>query len=227
MLYPNQSEIYPLHKKETLLFLILGSFFIANAIIAEFIGTKIFSLEDTIGIQRFQFSLFDNENLSLNLTAGVVLWPFVFILTDIINEYFGIRGVRLLSWIAVCLISWAFFAVFIAIHLIPADFWIHRTLPSGETINMNVAYNQVFGQGLWIIIGSLVAFLVGQLIDVIIFHKIKVLLGSKYIWIRATGSTMISQLIDSFVVLVIAFYFGANWNLSLVFAVGFMNYCFK
>ena len=51
--------------------------------------------------------------------------------------------------------------------------------------------------------------------------------GSKYIWLRATGSTLFSQLVDSFVVLGIAFYIFGNWSLSLVFSVGVINYLYK
>ena len=85
----------------------------------------------------------------------------------------------------------------------------------------------VFGQGLYIIIGSVVAFLVSQVIDVYIFHKIKQRTGEKTMWMRSTGSTLVSQLIDSFVVLFIAFYIGAGWDMRLVLAIGFVNYIYK
>jgi uncharacterized integral membrane protein (TIGR00697 family) len=92
---------------------------------------------------------------------------------------------------------------------------------------MQTAFGAVFGQGLWIIGGSLIAFLIGQLVDVHIFHHIKKRTGEKALWLRATGSTLISQLIDSFVVLVIAFYIGGKWPLKLVLAVGVVNYIYK
>ena len=87
--------------KETKLFIILASFFIANAIIAEFIGVKIFSVEGTLGLIPLDISLFGIEHLSLNMSAGVLNWPIVFIMTDLINEYFGKKGVKTLSYIAV------------------------------------------------------------------------------------------------------------------------------
>src|SRR5215204_6923560 len=96
-----------LKDKSTRLFLILGGFFIANAMIAEFIGVKIFSLEDTLGVHRANINLFGSP-FSFHLTAGVLLWPVVFVMTDIINEYYGKRGVRFLSYLAVGLISYAF-----------------------------------------------------------------------------------------------------------------------
>ncbi len=186
--------------KSNTLFYILGTFFVANALLAEFIGVKIFSLEKLLGIEPINLSFFGESNLSFNLTAGVLLWPVVFIMTDIINEYFGRKGVRFMSFTAASLIAYAFLMVFLAIRLNPADFWIERQTVYG-ILNMDLAFNTIFGQGLWIILGSLVAFLIGQLVDVYVFHFLRSFTGSSKIWIRATGSTFVSQFIDSFVVL--------------------------
>lgn len=216
-----------LHKdKSARLFIVLGAFFVTNAIIAEIIGVKIFSLEKTLGFTPFSLHILGQEGLSFNLTTGVLLWPFVFILTDIINEYYGERGVRFLSYLTAILISYAFLMFFIGIHLVPADFWVGSQSTKG-IVDMNAAFAAIFGQGLWIIIGSLTAFLIGQVIDVVVFHRIKKATGEHKIWLRATGSTLISQFIDSFVVLFIAFYIGAGWKLSLVLAIGIVNYIYK
>jgi uncharacterized integral membrane protein (TIGR00697 family) len=110
--------------------------------------------------------------------------------------------------------------------LTPSGFWIMKETPLG-TVNMQAAFNAIFGQGLWIIVGSLTAFLIGQLIDVYVFHAIKQRTGEKHLWLRATGSTLVSQLIDSFVVLFIAFYIGAGWDIRLVLAIGVVNYIYK
>jgi len=212
-------------KKENKLFLILGGFFIANALIAEFIGVKIFSLEATLGIEPLKYVLF-GEEMSFNLTAGVILWPVVFVMTDIINEYFGKRGVKFLSYLTVGLIIFAFAMVYLSIHLTPADWWITSATSEGVP-NFQLAFAKIFGQGLWIILGSLVAFLVGQILDVAVFHKLKSITGESKIWLRATGSTLVSQFVDSFVVLIIAFKLGADWSWALVLAVGFNNYFYK
>jgi uncharacterized integral membrane protein (TIGR00697 family) len=214
-----------LERKENRLFLILGGFFIANALIAEFIGIKIFSLENTLGLNTFYYKIF-GEKVSFDLTAGVMLWPIVFVLTDIINEYFGIRGVRFLSYLTVALISYAFIGVYFAINLSPTSWWIESVASSGIP-NFQKAFEKIFGQGLWIIAGSLTAFLIGQIVDVRVFQKLKSITGENKIWLRASGSTLISQLIDSFVVLFIAFKIGADWSWSLFLAVGISNYIFK
>ena len=219
--------------KPTRLFLILGGFFIANALIAELMGVKLFSLEETIGIAPLRLKLFGNE-FSFNLTAGVLLWPVVFIMTDIINEYYGIKGVRFLSFLAIGLISYAFVMFQGAIHLTPAGFWVNNYQGQGVP-DADKAYRAIFGQGSWIIVGSLIAFLVGQILDVYIFHKIKSLTGEKRIWLRSTGSTVVSQFVDSFVVLFIAFYIGPRlspgqgtpWSLAIVMTVCVGNYIYK
>ena len=220
-----------LSDKKVRLFLILAGFFIANALVAEFIGVKIFSLERTLGFEPFNWTILGVEGLGFSLTAGVVLWPVVFVMTDVINEYYGQRGVKTLSYLTVGLILYAFIMVFIAINLVPNDWWTsisgQTDSPSTTLPNMDLAFRKIFGQGLWIIVGSMVAFLVGQIVDVFTFHRIKKMTGEKKIWLRATGSTLVSQFIDSFVVLFIAFYIGADWDLVRVLAIGFVNYIYK
>jgi uncharacterized integral membrane protein (TIGR00697 family) len=153
-----------------------------------------------------------------------LLWPFVFIMTDIINEYFGLRGVRLISWIAVGFISYAFVAAYVSIALAPAGFWVDANRGLGVD-DIQRAYALIFGQGLWTIGGSIVAFLIGQLVDVTVFHRIRNLTGEGRIWLRATGSTAVSQLLDSFVVLYIAFVLGPQkWPVPQFLAVGTVNY---
>jgi uncharacterized integral membrane protein (TIGR00697 family) len=212
--------------KATRLFLVLSGFFIANALIAEFVGIKIFALEPTLGLESFDWNLFGQRG-SLSFTAGVLLWPVVFVMTDIINEYFGRRGVRFISWLAVGLIGYAFLAAYTAIELVPATWWVRAGEAQGVP-DMQAAFGAIYGQGLWTIAGSIVAFLIGQLIDVFIFFRIRLVTGERWIWLRATASTAISQLIDSFIVLYIAFVLGPqHWPTSLFLAVGTVNYGYK
>ncbi|HPN72032.1 MAG TPA: queuosine precursor transporter [Saprospiraceae bacterium] len=220
-----------LKNKTFVLLYILSGFFITNALVAEFIGVKIFSLEKTFGITPFDFTIFGVNGLGFNLTAGVLLWPVVFVMTDIINEYFGQKVVKFLSWLVVGLIVYAFIMVYLAIGLPPNDWWQSQsglTSDASTSIaDMDLSYSRIMGQGLWIIVGSMVAFLVGQLVDVLVFHRIKEMTGEKSIWLRATGSTLVSQFIDSFVVLFIAFYIGADWDFGRVMAIAIVNYIYK
>jgi uncharacterized integral membrane protein (TIGR00697 family) len=212
--------------RPTRLFIVLSGLFITNALMAEFVGVKIFALEDTLGLPPLDWRLFGQSG-SLSFTAGVMLWPVVFIMTDIINEYFGVRGVRFISWLAVGCITYAFLFAYLAIELAPASWWVGVAAGRGVP-DMQAAFAATFGQGLWTIGGSVTAFLVGQLIDVAIFHRIRTLTGERWIWLRATASTAVSQLVDSFVVLYIAFVLGPQqWPIDLFLAVGTVNYVYK
>jgi uncharacterized integral membrane protein (TIGR00697 family) len=213
--------------KPTKLFIFMAAFFVANALIAECIGGKLFSLEALLGLETKPFTLFGQSGLTYTLTCGVLLWPIEFVMTDIVNEYYGPKAVRRISFIAIGLISYAFVMFYMAIHVPPnTSFWTTSQQANGVP-DMQAAFNGIFGQGMWIIFGSLVAFLVSQLLDVWVFHKIKKVTGEKKIWLRATGSTLVSQLVDSYIVLFIAFYLGQGWPWQLVLAVGLVNYSYK
>jgi queuosine precursor transporter len=215
-----------LKDKSIKLFLFISAFFVANALIAECIGGKIFSLEKLFGLEPANFTLLGQTGLSYSLTCGVLLWPLEFVITDIVNEYYGPKAVRRISYTAVTLIAYAFIMFYMAIRVAPAPWWPASSQADGVQ-DMQVAFRGVFGQGMWIIAGSLVAFLVSQVVDVLVFHRIKKATGEKRLWLRATGSTMVSQLIDSFVVLTIAFKLGKNWSWGQVVAIALVNYSYK
>lgn len=216
-----------LNDKPTKLFVALTAFFVANALIAECIGVKLFSLELLVGLEPSPFSLLGESGLTYTLTCGVLLWPLEFVMTDIVNEYYGPKAVRRISYLAVALISYAFVMFYLAIS-VPAEqsFWVGSQKEAGIP-DMQVAFTSIFGQGMWIIVGSLIAFLVSQVLDVWVFHKIKKVTGQKKVWLRATGSTMVSQFIDSFIVLFIAFHIGRDWSIQRVLAIGLVNYSYK
>jgi len=200
---------------------------VANALIAECIGGKLFSLEKVFGLTPHPFSLLGEQGLTYTLTCGVLLWPLEFIVTDVVNEYYGPKAVRRISYIAVGLICYAFLMFYSAIEIPPdTSFWTGSQAESGVP-DMQAAFNGIFGQGMWIIAGSLSAFLVSQVVDVWVFHKIKKATGEKKVWLRATGSTIVSQLVDSFIVLFIAFKIGKGWSYQRVVAICLVNYSYK
>lgn len=213
-----------LKDKPAKLFLSISAFFVANALIAESIGTKIFSLEKLFGVHPVNFTLFGQSGLAFNLTCGVLLWPLEFVITDIVNEFYGPKAVRRISFTTVALIAYAFLMFFLAIGVPPADFWTGSNAANGID-DMQKSFSVIFGQGMRIIAGSIVAFLVSQLVDVYVFHRIKRATGDKRIWLRATGSTLVSQLVDSYIVLFIAFSGVFSWQQIL--GIGIMNYLYK
>ncbi len=188
-----------LNSRKDIVFLILAGFFITNALMAEMIGGKLIS-----------FGIFVQS-------VGILPWPVVFLTTDLINEYYGRKGVIRLSFITVGLIAYAFILL-LTTQEIPA---IENSPVSDES------FNQVFGMSRGIIIGSIIAFLVAQVIDALSFHRIKKITGSRHIWLRATGSTVISQLFDTFIVQFIAFVIPGYWSLPEFFENASMGYLFK
>jgi uncharacterized integral membrane protein (TIGR00697 family) len=218
--------ISTIEKKKNTLFIVLACIFLTNAIIAELIGVKIFSGENTLGLAPAHLNIL-GFTMDFNLTAGAVIWPVVFITSDLINEYFGKPGVKRISYLAAIFIAYSFLVIFFTIKLPPADWWLEANNKdgAGNYFNMDFAFNKILGQGQRIILASLAAFLIGQLIDVFVFQKLKSVTGPKKLWLRATGSTLVSQFIDSFVVLYLAFV-GIFPNEQII-AIGLTNYLYK
>lgn len=172
--------------KRSILFTILAGIFITNAIVGELIGGKL------IQIGPFTMSI------------GIIPWPVVFLTTDLINEYFGKKGVRRLTFLTSLLIVYTFVLLLIGMNI----------SASGISPVKDEQFYGVFGQSMWIIVGSITAFLASQLIDVMVFWLIRKRTGHKMIWLRATGSTVVSQLIDSFIVTGIAFWLPGKLSFS-------------
>lgn len=186
-------------KKDTV-YVILAGIFITNAIVAELIGGKLIEIGPFI------------------MSVGILPWPIVFITTDIINEHFGRSGVKKLSFITAALIAYCILILFIGTK-IPA-------FNTKETVNDEQFY-AVFGQGLFIMVASLIAFLISQLIDVSVFWFLRNKTGKKMIWLRSTGSTIFSQLIDSFLVSGIAFWATGKLTTSQYINMSMSGYAFK
>lgn len=217
-----------MYSRKNILFIILCGFFVTNAVTAEIIGSKIFSLESVLGVPPAQIDILGFK-LDFNMSAGVLNWPVVFIISDIINEYFGVKGVKMISYITTLLIAYTFFVLYGASALPPAEFWVdlNKTDAQGYPLNINNAYSIILNSGMGIIIGSIIAFLIGQITDAYVFKKLRLITKNKHIWLRATGSTLLSQLLDSFVVIFVAFYLFGNWDIKQILAVGSVNYIYK
>jgi len=186
--------------RRDLIFIVLAGFFVTNTIVAELIGGKLVEF----------FGMFTQS-------IGIVLWPVVFLLTDLLNEYYGKSAVRKLTYITVALIIYTYVLISISINLKATDF--------SPVSDQN--FSIVFGQSQWIIVGSVIAFLVAQLIDVYTFWVFRKLTGGKMIWLRATGSTVISQLFDTFIVQFIAFVVPGYWAFDEFVGHATKGYIFK
>lgn len=185
--------------RRDLVFLVLAGVFVTNAILGELMGGKLF----TVG--------------PFTMSIGVLPWPVVFLTTDLINEYFGRNGVKRLTLMTVALIIYAFVVLYAAIAVPAASF---------SPVN-DEAFKTVFGASLWIIVGSVLAFLASQLIDVMVFWFFRNKTGGRMLWLRATGSTAISQLVDSFVIIGVAFWLPGLVKTEEFLTVAASNYSYK
>lgn len=195
------------------LFIALAGLFVTNAVTAELISNKLIQIP-------FSTELFGQDIGPFITIVGILPWPVVFLLTDILNEFYGQKAVRRLSWITAGLIAYCFLIVGLSLSIPAYEI-------KGSKLATNEAYNLVFGQAQSVILGSITAFLVSQLLDAYVFDWLKHKTGNRFIWLRSTGSTVISQLIDSYIVLYIGFVVPGAMTFSTYLKVAPTNYLLK
>ena len=193
------------------LFVVCTAIFLTALVVAEATASKFFtafSLPFTITILGVEF----NEVV---MTAGVLAFPITFIITDLLNEYFGKPGIRFVTWIGMSMIIFEFGLLQLAMGVPTSSI---SPVP-------DEAFNTVFGATGRVIIGSLVAYTLGQLADITLFHWLRGLTKGKHLWLRATGSTFGSQFIDTFIVSSVAFF--GQLSLGEIIAITLFNYSYK
>lgn len=205
-------KTYSLNRSQWL-FVFLAGLFVTNAVTAELISNKLIEIP-------IEFNLFGGNFGPFVTIVGILPWPVVFLLTDLLNEFYGYKAVRKLSWITAILIAYCFLIVGLSME-IPAV-----NIP-GSNLSDDSAYNKVFGQAQMVIVGSICAFLVSQLLDASLFSWIKSKTGDRFIWLRSTGSTLVSQLIDSYIVLYIGFVLPGSLSFVDFMTIAPTNYVLK
>jgi hypothetical protein len=176
--------------REQRLYVVMAGFFVGNALLAELVGGKLFQVPTPWH--------------TFTLSCGVVLWPLVFVMTDLVNEYYGRPGVRRLTFLASAMIAYAFVVL-----------WLSQNVrAAGFSPVDDASFERVFLQSRWIIVGSIAAFLLAQLVDVTVFWILRRRTGARLLWLRATGSTVVSQLIDTFVVGFVGLYLPSALGMS-------------
>lgn len=192
-------EPQPPSSRRDLVFFVLAGVFITHALLGELLGGKLFTAWGWV------------------MSIGVIPWPVVFVTTDLVNEYYGPRAVRRLTLLAIVLIVYTFGLL-----------WLCMLVPAAAISPVDDAsFDRVFGQSMWIIVGSIVAFAISQLLDASVFVALRRLTKSRLLWLRAVGSTVISQLIDTFVINTIAFGLPGKIGPSEVLELSVTNYGYK
>ena len=160
-------------------FVWLTALFVAALVTGDFVGGKFWVL------------------FGHNLSAGIIPFPLTFVLTDIVNEFYGTEGARRLTFVGLGAAAFVWAIITLSLHL--------PTSP--ESPIPDAVFRGAFGTSARLYVASLTAYLIGQLLDISIFLILRKLTGHRLLWLRATGSTVLSQMVDSL-------------SVSLVFLVG-------
>ncbi len=181
----------------------LCAIFLTSLIIANLVGSLLFS-----------FHVPWMKDLVL-LSAGIIPFPVTFILTDLLNEFYGEKGARFVTYVGfgMSILVYVFLAV--GDHL-PVD---------SRTVMPQAVYHTVTSQYTGMFVASLTAYLIGQLLDIRIFHIFRGITKHRFIWLRATGSTVVSQLFDSLIVTFVAF--GGQMQAADILQLAMGNYTWK
>jgi uncharacterized integral membrane protein (TIGR00697 family) len=203
-------EAYVLNRPQKL-YVICAAVFLTALVVAEATASKFFTAFQL----PFTLTIWGQEFTRVTMTAGVIAFPITFIVTDVMNEYYGKRGIRYVTFVGMAMIVFEFLLLWICIE-VPVD-------PASPV--SQAAFSEVFGSSQRVIVGSLTAYLLGQLADITLFHWLRQLTRGKYLWLRATGSTFGSQFIDTFIVLSIAFV--GQLSIQEILAITLFNYSYK
>jgi queuosine precursor transporter len=211
--------------REQVLAYVLCSLFVGFFVAAEVLGGKLFRFS-FFGLGPGDLGIGDGTEFAA--TAGILAFPLTFVMTDIVNEYFGRPIVKLFTWIAIAVNLLLQPVIRLAI-LVPA---ISFT-PGISDEDMQRGFQIALGQTTSIVFASLCAFAVAQWLDVRVFTWLRHKTGGKYLWLRAQGSTVVSQLVDTIAVIFLAFVVipaatgGVPWALSDALSVSLTNYVYK
>jgi len=158
------------------LFAVLVALFVTSLIVGDLIGGKLYDVGLEIG------------GLPLGISVGMIPFPIVFLLTDLINEFYGKKAARFVTLLGFAM-AWFTITVLQLAVMVP---WPESAFQA--------SYDTIFASSQKILFASTIAYLTAQLIDIAIFHFIKRKLGERLLWLRATGSTVVSQLVDTVVI---------------------------
>ena len=192
-------------------YVVCAAVFLTALVIAEATAGKFFTAFDL----PVPLRILGVEFESVVMTAGVIAFPVTFVVTDVMNEYFGRDGIRFVTYVGLACVVFAFGLLQLALAT--------RTAPISPV--PDEAFAAVFGTTTRVIVGSLVAYVVGQLVDIALFHRLRRWTGGRHLWLRATGSTLGSQFIDTAVVLTVAF--AGQLAAGEILAITLFNYGYK
>ena len=172
----------------TRLFIVLAGIFSTSLVVGDIIGGKL--IETQIFGTKF------------TLTVGMIPFPMTFLLTDVLNEFYGKKLARFVTLLGFGMAALAYAFIFIAGAIPIAD----MTRAAGWTGVTEATFNNVFLGSQRMILASMTAYIIAQFVDIGVFHALKRLTTNRLLWLRATGSTVVSQLIDTIAITFVAWW---------------------
>jgi hypothetical protein len=163
------------------LFVVLAGVFCTALVVGDILSVKLFEVQ--LG------------PIVSVMSVGIVLFPVTFVLTDTLNEFYGQKAARFVTWAGLGMALFAFSAIYVVLGIE----WAPLTRASDYRGTVENSFNNVFGGSQRILLASMAAYVIGQLIDIALFHLLKRRTHNRMLWLRATGSTVVSQLIDTVV----------------------------
>jgi uncharacterized integral membrane protein (TIGR00697 family) len=163
------------------------------------------------------FSIF---GIPMAFDGGTLLFPLAYVLGDILTEVYGFKAAKRVIWTGFAVLAFSSL-VFFVLKLLPGE-------SSWETETGSAAYNAVLGgmSSGGIVLASLAGYLAGEFSNSASLSKIKILTKGRWLWFRAMISSLIGELLDSFIFVSIACLTGVfGWNLFLSLAL--TNYILK
>ena len=205
-----QDKKYP---KSEVAYLVLASSFAVLLVLTNIIGIKLFQAPAYSVTSSILFFIPQDAN-GFALTTGILTYPLTFLITDVVSEIWGERRANFMVMIgffmSVLMLGIVTLALVVPAHI----YWVAPDNPFGYTNveEYSNAFESVFSVNGKLLFGSMLAYMVAQLLDVKLYHFWRNLTNGKHLWLRNNGSTMISQLADTAIVNSILFYWGFGWE---------------
>ncbi len=174
-----------LRKKADILYLALAGLFIASLVVCNLIANKFITVD--LGFLGFSEPFI--------ISAGVLPYPITFLITDLLSEFYGRKKTSRVVWVG-----------FLSSFFVLGVLWLGNQFAAiPESPVADGDYDKMFGNSWRVIFASMTAYLMAQLVDVRLFHFWKGLTKGKYLWLRNNASTIMSQLVDTFLVVLVLF----------------------
>jgi len=154
-------------------------------------------ISNTVAVKIVQIGL-------LVFSGAIVIFPLSYIFSDILTEVYGYKETRKIIWVG-----------FIAQILMISFYYFIQILPSAPFWQFQNSYEAILGSVPRMVLASIVAYVVGTFMNSYVLSKMKIFTKGKHLWARTIGSTIVGELFDSTIFVLMAF-FGTIPNSAII-----------